>query len=74
MAKTQNNTKSTIIFASIYELSATPPATVQLSADSSKLRHPTAHCSTFSSRTKPTHKAKLAKELQFCQRTNKHLL
>ena len=47
-------------------------ATVLLSADSPKIRQPTAHCITFASRTKPTHRPKLAEELQFCQRTQAH--
>ena len=37
-----------------------------------KPQQPTAHCSTFASRTKPTHRPKLAKELQSCQRTQAH--
>lgn len=37
-----------------------------------KTQQPTAHCSTFANRTKPTHRPKLAKELQSCQRTQAH--
>ena len=53
-------------------LSATPTERTYNHQLTDKHQQPTAHCSTFASRTKQTRRPKLAKELQFCQRTQAH--